>query len=498
MMNRVFMWAVAATLMSTFAFAQDNGDAAPAAGEESGDAATAAADGEATPEPAPVTKAEDPFSLEFDISDTEKIKLKFWGQMRTRYGNRSPGTYAGTAPQEPRDNFLFRTRFGIKASFPASINILFEVQDNRTWGSEPRAASNSGSANNFDVLQAHLHTPNLFDQGIEMWLGRQKFTVGKQRLWSTLEWSNSSRTWDGLRLSKSFMDDQFDVQVFAMLIDENARPQDDEWNLGMTVNWQPDFLEGHEFELFTLYQTTDNASGTGDANVATISLRWDGKFDLNEDMGFDFGIEGVVQTGKSDSAFWYGGTAIDNANVSTGAAAITVGFVWTASEAHKFRFGLGYDYASGDSDPTDEKFQTFRSPFPFGHKYQGYADQAGWRNLRDMYVNVKWTYTGLSWAKALIIELAGHSFARDNDDDGWYNVGGGVIRTGTNQDSDDIGSEIDIVATLKVNRWIDVQVGLAMFMAGGFVKDTATDTGNGADNEESGMTFFWTQLTFKF
>ncbi|MEE9312439.1 MAG: alginate export family protein [Planctomycetota bacterium] len=501
MINRVFMWAIAATLMSTFAFAQDNGDTAEAA-PEAGEEAAAGEEAVETTEEAPVPeKAEDdPFSFEFDISDTEKVKLKFWGHMRTRYNNRQPGTYAGIAQQEAQDNFLMRTRFGIKASFPASINILFEVQDNRVWGSEPRANSNSGTANNFDVLQAYLNTPNLFDQDINMWLGRQKFTVGSQRLWSTLEWANPSRTWDGLRLSRKFMDDQIDAQVFAMLVTENgpSRPQDDEWDLGTTVNWQPDFLEGHEFELFTLYTTTDDVSGAGDADILTASLRWAGKFEIAEDMSASAEVEGILQTGKSDSDFWYGAGTIDNANVSTSALSITANFHWTASEEHTFRFGLGYDFASGDSDPTDEKFQTFRSPFPFGHKYQGLADQAGWRNLNDVYVNATWVYTDLSWAEKITVGFQAHSFSRANDDDGWYNVGGGLIRAGTDQDSGSIGSEIDVVGTLKVNRWVDVQVGLAMFMAGGFVEDTASGSGGGADNEESGMTFFWTQLTFKF
>lgn len=504
MIYRIFMWAIAATLMSTVAFAQDNGDAAPASGDDSEktEAAEIAADGEDAPIPPDEKKAkEDPFSLSFEISDTESIKLKFWGQMRTRYGVRSPGTYAGSGAQAPSDAVLLRTRFGIKASFPGSINALFEIQDTRSWGSESRAKSNSGTANNLDVLQAHLHTPNLFDQGINMWLGRQKFTVGNQRLWSTLEWANPSRTWDGLRLSKSLMDEQLEIMVFAMLVSENPRPQDDEWNMGMSVKWNPDFLEKHEIELFTLYQTTDGVSGSADADVLTASLRWNGWFGLTDNMAIDFSAEGILQTGKSDTAFWYGPTAtptVDNANVSTGAAALTVGFIWTASEDHKFRFGLGFDYASGDGDPTDEKFQTFRSPFPFGHKFQGLADQAGWRNLQDLYLNVKWTYTGLSWAKALIIGVQAHSFARDNDDDAWYSIGGGVIRSGTNNDSNSIGSEIDVVATLKINQWITTELGLAMFMPGGFVKDTATGTGSGADNEESGMAFLWAQIMFKF
>ncbi|MHC4839344.1 MAG: alginate export family protein [Planctomycetota bacterium] len=501
MFNRIFLWAVAATFFATFAFAED----VPATAEGEGEETPAAEEAAEEAEPAAEEKSEpyDPFSLSFPLSDAEdadEIKLKFFGQHRQRWGLRSPGGYAAgfAADQHPTDSINMRTRFGIKASFPGSINVLFEIQDVRLWGSEPRAAANSGGANNTDVLQAYLHSDNLFDYGINMWLGRQKFTVGDQRLWSTLEWAAPSRAWDGLRLSKGFGDGQFNVTVFALLVNELTRVQDDEWALGMIFNWKPDFLENHEAELFTLYQTRDDVSGANDADVLTASLRWKGLFDINEDMSIDYGAEAIFQTGKSDSAYWYGGGTIDNANVAAFAGAVTVGFNWTASEEHKFRFGVGLDYAGGDSDPGDDDFQTFRSPFPFGHKFQGLADQAGWRNLTDMYVNAKWTYKGLDWADALVVGLQAHSFTRANDDDHWYNAGNGVIRTGTNNDSKALGSEIDLTAKLKINRWISTDIGIAMFMAGGFVKDTATGSGPGSDNEDSGMVFVWAQVMLKF
>ncbi|MDC1142483.1 alginate export family protein [Planctomycetota bacterium] len=495
-MNRFLMMALAMTLCASFAFAEDAPETTEPA-EESADT------GEAVPEATEKSEPYDPFSLSFPLSDgpdAERIALKFFGQHRQRWGIRSPGGYAPgfAADQHPTDSINMRTRFGIKASFPGDIHALFEIQDVRLWGSEPRANANSGTANNTDVLQAFLHTPDLFGQEIGMWLGRQKFTVGNQRLWSTLEWAPQSRAWDGLRLNRSFADGQFDLMVFAMLVNELSRVQDDEWSLGMKFTWLPEFLENHEIELFTLYQTRDDVSGANDADVLSASLRWDGWFDFNDDMALDFSAEAVFQTGKSDSAFWYGAGTIDNANVSAFAAAITAGFNWTASDEHAFRFGLGFDYASGDGDPTDEKFETFRSPFPFGHKYNGLADQVGWRNLIDMYVDVNWTYTGFDWADKMVVGLAGHTFSRANDDDAWFNAGNGIIRGGTNNDSANIGSEIDITAKLAVNRWVTVDVGAAFFFAGGFVKDTATGTGPGSDNEDSGMIFFWAQVMLKF
>ena len=42
------------------------------------------------------------------------------------------------------------------------------------------------------------------------------------------------------------------------------------------------------------------------------------------------------------------------------------------------------------------------------------------------------------------------------------------------------------------------EAGWAHFFAGRFVKQTATMTGPGSDNEDSDMDFVWAQLTLKF
>lgn len=99
---------------------------------------------------------------------------------------------------------------------------------------------------------------------------------------------------------------------------------------------------------------------------------------------------------------------------------------------------------------------------------------------------------------SLSVLAQAHNFQRENDDDAWYNPGGGLIHTGSPNESDLIGNEVDLVVRVKVKRWGAFEVGWAHFFAGRYVKQTATGTGPGSDNEDSDTDFAWAQLTLGF
>ena len=52
------------------------------------------------------------------------------------------------------------------------------------------------------------------------------------------------------------------------------------------------------------------------------------------------------------------------------------------------RLGAGFDWASGDRDPTDGVVQTFDQLFPLGHKYFGFIDLLGRKNVTAANVNL--------------------------------------------------------------------------------------------------------------
>src|SRR5260370_10106076 len=47
------------------------------------------------------------------------------------------------------------------------------------------------------------------------------------------------------------------------------------------------------------------------------------------------------------------------------------------------RLGLEYSHGSGDSNPNDDKHETFENLFPTNHKFYGYMDFFSLQNIHD-------------------------------------------------------------------------------------------------------------------
>jgi len=149
------------------------------------------------------------------------------------------------------------------------------------------------------------------------------------------------------------------------------------------------------------------------------------------------------------------------------------------------RFGLAYNFASGDGNPTDRTHTTFDNQYPLNHAYYGYMDFFAWQNMHNAVASVQAKLIG-----KLTGRLAYHAFWLAHNLDAQYNAGGGVVRPGTRGASRYVGSEIDV--TLKYplwdKRWF-IEAGYSRFISGSFIQDT----GKSEDAD-----FFYLQTLIKF
>ncbi len=90
-----------------------------------------------------------------------------------------------------------------------------------------------------------------------------------------------------------------------------------------------------------------------------------------------------------------------------------------AEYAWKPRIGAGFDWASGDRNPTDGTVETFDRLFPLGHKYLGFMDFFGRQNIQAANLNIS------AWPipKKVNARLAWLAFWLESEDDAIYNVG---------------------------------------------------------------------------
>ncbi|MFQ5345800.1 MAG: alginate export family protein, partial [Mariprofundus sp.] len=70
-------------------------------------------------------------------------------------------------------------------------------------------------ADRFDLHQGYLDINRGEDFGARLRVGRQKFNLGAQRLVASLEWVNTARVWDAVRLSQRLGNKGRVLDIFA-------------------------------------------------------------------------------------------------------------------------------------------------------------------------------------------------------------------------------------------------------------------------------------------
>jgi hypothetical protein len=168
--------------------------------------------------------------------------------------------------------------------------------------------------------------------------------------------------------------------------------------------------------------------------------------------GLDYDAEGAYQFGRVDggdrSAFMFGAEA-----------GYTLSELWARPRPF-----IGFDAASGDDAPGGD-VETFDQLFPLGHAFLGYIDAVGRQNVLsfDLGLNLEPT-------DRLRVRLAGSWMWRYSDADALYDAGSNVVRAGGLSGEREIGQEIDLTATYRLDRHTLLEIGYSHFFPGDFIR----------------------------
>ena len=195
--------------------------------------------------------------------------------------------------------------------------------------------------------------------------GAHGVKYGDQRLISPLDWSVVGRAWDGVLLRGRMSSTTLDFFLTNVKEASSGRRDQHFWGLYGTCKAVP----GHELDAYLLGRDFGNESQVSEVrgDKGNLSDRTLGGRAKGKTGAADYSAEAAWQFGRKAGM-----------PVRAWAAALTGG--WTFSGDLKPRVGAEYDYASGDTDPADDKVQTFDPLFPFGHALQGYQDVFSWKN----------------------------------------------------------------------------------------------------------------------
>jgi hypothetical protein len=431
---------------------------APAAGAT--DPAAPAQAAVAAPAPPALTALDKPALESVNAGLPRWLKLS--GEVRFRFESRQ-----GLGFQEGNDDSygLVRTRLNIDMQPTSWLQFFAQGQDARAPGIN---ASPAGGLyrDPFDLRQAYVRLKAGERRTVAVTVGRQLLNYGDQRLIGPLDWTNTARAFDAVKLE---LQPHPDVKLdffSASVVENNPNRRLDQSPEGNNLHGFygaiRNIIPKSTIEPFLLWKTTPLASSelgrTGDLDRYTGGVRIWGK-----GLGrWDYNL-GVARQ-------W--GAAATNTIRAWGSYAeigYTLPLQWTPRAYAEYTFG------SGDADPNDGHIGGFDDLYPTAHLWYGYNDLVGWRNLKNVRLGLQ-----VQPRAKLKASFDYHLFWLASSRDGLYNAAGRLTVGAPEGGAADtkIGDEVDATFTVPLTPVIALGGGVGHMFPGPFLEANSPGHGN--------------------
>ena len=312
------------------------------------------------------------------------------------------------------------------------------------------------------------------DVPLTLRVGRQELQYGNQRLVSPLEWASTRRRFDAVKMYWTGEDWRIDA-FYAKPVAVQRRQRDrynedfDFYGLYATYSGIPDHgVDAYFFAVDNRGSAVNPNFKAGDVSRYTLGSRFWGTTGA-----LDYEAEVAGQWGR-----WAGDT------IQAWSVSAQGGYTWDCPA--KPRLGIGFDWASGDHDPTDGKVGTFDQLFPLGHKYFGYLDLVGRQNVTAIGADLS------AWLMPEKVKgrIGYQTFWLASRKDALYNAGGGATRRdATGNSGREIGHEIDLTVSWIIDHHSKMLFGYSHL----WDSDVIINTGPSEDPD-----LFYVQYQFKF
>ena len=406
------------------------------------------------------------------IDKTTPDFLSLSGEFRFRFeGRQGLGYRAGN-----NDGYsLVRTRVDIGIEPASWLRFGFQGQDARAPDIREGLANIGAFRDGFDVRQAYVQLGG--DKSpVSLTAGRQLLALGDQRLVGALDWANTSRAFDAVKLQIQAGRVQtiaFSASVVQNDPERRINRSAEGNNLHGVYAAVENIVPGSTLEPYLLWQTTPTV-------VNELGLRGD----LDRYTG------GARVWAKGLGPWDYNAALATQWGNAAGAEIDAWGFYaelgYTLDAPWKPRLYSEYTFGSGDADPADGKIGGFVDLFPTAHLWYGYNDLVGWRNVKNLRLGVQ-----LRPRSKLGLRLDYHSFHLAERNDGLYNVGGRltVAAPSGGAAATKIGDEVNATVTIPLTAVLTLGGGSGYMIPGPFLKANTPGQGN---------TFSFFFFTYKF
>lgn len=401
-------------------------------------------------------------------------KLDIGGEVRVRYHSEENHRGLGLTG---RDDDFFLTRYRMFANL--RVNEYF-----RLYGEYLYADSGGENFNNRPIEENRGEIQNLFldtklTENLNVRVGRQELLLGAQRLVSPLDWANTRRSFQGVR--GTYKGDTWTVDgFFVNPLNRNAANESKIDDANENVDFYGVYASRSDLDIGTVdayYLGLDNS--VLDFDYHTLGSRVAG----STDGGLLYEVEGGTQFGTNSPGFGDHSAAFFTGGLGRKLSICTHCGEWNPV------VWFWYDYASGGDDvPAARGDDSFDHLFPLAHKYNGFMDLFGRRNLHDF--NAQFI-TPVLGSKKVKLLLWYHYFRLDEATTP-YGVTLAPFNAANPAGDKELGHEIDVVFNINLNPRNNVLLGYSHFKAGDYFDTTA-----GVPTNEDAQ-FFYMQYQSRF
>lgn len=393
------------------------------------------------------------------LNDDKSNYLTLGGEIRenySAYANENWGQLSKT------DSHLFhRLMLSGDTHFGSSQRVFVEFQSaTSSFDSDPPIPIN---IDRFDVNQIFFDQKfHLADQrALTIRIGRQELDYGAERLIAVREGPNARMGFDGIKTVLNIGTSRLDafwvlpVQTNPGILDNTSSFAKQLWALYWTQKIDESEDSNLGLELYYIGEHSDEVtyvSGSGSELRHSVG----GRFYHPPSAQADFDIEGVEQFGS-----------FADRSIQAWTLATDLGYTLPLNKSP--RIALKTAAASGDSG--GKTLGTFNPLYPRG-AYLDLSTLMGPSNFISLnpYFNLH--------PRNEVSVTAGYNFLwRESTQDGLYNPGMGIVRSGEGTSAKYIGSELALTANWQVDKHFNFLGGYAHLYAGDFIKQTGPSKG---------------------
>ncbi|QDV62554.1 alginate export family protein [Crateriforma conspicua] len=413
--------------------------------------------------------------------DTRFGTISVGGETRFRYHNERNFRGANGLTGNDDNFWLFRQRLYADWQMTNNVRVYGELLDANSSGEtfQPLIIEE----NDLDIQNLFVDL-KLFDSGdssLVTRIGRQELLYGAQRTVSPLDWANTRRTFEGVRAL--YQRGDFSLDAF--------------WTRPVNVVPKAEDRSDEKEDFFGAYATMNNV-GSGSLEAYYLGYNSDNTSAIPIlNRNFTFHTLGGRSLGKTDGGMLYDfegayqfGDNNTDASHSAGFVALGLGRKMASTPLQPTIWGW-YDYASGEEDFDERSIGDggYHHLFPLAHKYNGFMDLFGRRNLHDINTQIITPLcdriTMLVWYHYLLLA----------EDTVPYNL---VMipynQAGNAAEDRELGHEIDILFNINLNPRNNILLGYSHFSGGDYF-DSATI---GPVDEDNDADFFYAQFQTRY